>query len=53
MGLSLATVKRRLGEAKRNIEAMAAEEAAAEAERVGRAEEPLSVEDVEDSYRRD
>ena len=53
MALSLATVKRRLGEARRAIEAMAAEEAAAEAARAGQAEEPLSVEDVEDSYRRD
>lgn len=53
MGLGLATVKRRLAEARRHIEAIAAEEAAAEEKQIGRAEEPLSVEDVEDSYRRD
>ena len=53
MGLGLATVKRRLAEARRHIDAIAAEEVAAEARRVGKEEEPLSVEDVEDSYRRD
>lgn len=53
MGLARATVNRRLEEARRHIKAIAAEEVMAEARWAGKAEEPLSVEDVEDSYQRD
>lgn len=45
MELSLATVKRRLAEARRHIEALTRE--------LEERDNPLSVEDVEDSYRRD
>ena len=45
MELSLATIKRRLAEARRHIEQITLE--------VEPREDPLSVEDVEDSYRRD
>lgn len=45
MDLSLATVKRRLAEARKKIESLAHDDAGED--------EPLSPEDVEDSYRRD
>lgn len=45
MELSLATIKRRLAEARRHIEELTRE--------IEERENPLSVEDVEDSYRRD
>jgi DNA-directed RNA polymerase specialized sigma24 family protein len=46
MDLSLATVKRRLAEARKKIETLATDDATGD-------DEPLSPEDVEDSYRRD
>jgi hypothetical protein len=45
MDLSLATVKRRLAEARRHIEELARE--------ADERDNPLSLDDVEDSYRRD
>ena len=45
MELSLAPVKRRLAEARRHIEALTRE--------IEERDNPLSVDDVEDSYRRD